>query len=332
MIGLEDMIALFLSRFRKRAEAQLGIDLRHATFGRPVRFVGGRTTDDDTAAERRLDAAARLAGFAEVTFELEPVAAAYHYARSLTRPELALVADFGGGTTDVCVMRVGPSEPSGESVRDILATGGVAAAGDDLDAALIEHVIAPHLGKGDTYVEMGQERSIPSSYYFKLARWHHLSFLAGPRTRAELERLERCARHPDRIAALRLLIEDNQGFHLHKAVERLKIALSNEPSGVLDYAYGPIHIRQQVTRESFERWIEPITRAIATCLDETLERANLRASDIDHVFMAGGTAFVPAVRRIFEQRFGTDKLRGGDEMISIASGLALSRRHGEDSH
>jgi hypothetical chaperone protein len=317
------MIALFLLRLRKHAEAQFGTEIRTATIGRPVRFAGGRTTEDDAQAQERLRAAAVLAGFEEVDFEFEPVAAAYHYEKKLTRPELALVADFGGGTTDFCLMRVGPTGHEGARQQDILATGGVGAAGDDLDAALVEHVVCPHLGKGDTFVEMDRERPIPPSYYYKLSRWHHLSFLRGQRIASELERLRRGARHPERIEALSHIIEANQGFHLHKAVEQVKMELSTKPRAQFRYADGPVEIRAEVERSAFESWIEPHTDAIATCLDETLEGAGVAPSEIRHVFMTGGTAFVPAVRRIFETRFGMDKLRSGDELSSIASGLAL---------
>lgn len=322
-IGLDDMIALFLLRLRQRAEQQLGVPLRAATIGRPVRFAGGRTPEEDRVAADRLLAAARVAGFDDARLEFEPVAAAHHYERTLTRPELALVADFGAGTTDFCLMRVGPTGHRGARQRDILGTGGVAAAGDDLDAALIENLVCPALGKGDTYVEMGQEHPIPASYYYKLARWHLLPFLAGSRVRAELERLRRGARHPERIAMLRDIIASNSAFHLHKAVERTKVELSSRGRASFDFDDGDVAIHAAVSRRDFEGWISPVTAAIATCLDDTLARAGVTVDAVDCVFMTGGTAFVPVVRALFEARFGAAKLRSGDELMSIASGLAL---------
>ncbi len=322
-IGLDDMIALFLLRLRQRAEQQLGVAIGAATIGRPVRFAGGQTPDDDRVAVDRLLAAARLAGFHDARLELEPVAAAYHYERTLTRPELALVADFGAGTTDFCLMRMGPRGPGSARAREIVGTGGVAAAGDDLDAALIEHLVCPSLGKGDTYVEMGREHPIPGSYYYKLARWHHLPFLGGPRVRAELERLRRGARHPERIAALMHIIATNSAFHLHKAVERAKVELSARPRTTFDFSDGVVDLHVAVSRRDFERWIAPVTAAIAACLDDTLARAGVAVDEVDCVFMTGGTAFVPVVRALFEARFGAAKLRSGDELLSITSGLAL---------
>lgn len=322
-IGLDDMIALFLRRLRERAEQHLGVSIEAATIGRPVHFAGGTTPEADALAAERLLAAARRAGFGEVSLEFEPVAAAHHYERTLTRPELALVADFGAGTTDFCLMRMGPSGDGRGRARDIIATGGVGAAGDDLDAALIEHLVCPALGKGDSYVEMGVERKIPGSYYYKLARWHHVPFLAGARVRAELERLRRGARHPERIAKLMHIIETNGAFHLHKSVERTKVELSRRPQAKFAFSDGEIDIQAAVSRRDFERWIAPVTASIASCLDETLARAGVSPGDVDCVFMTGGTAFVPVIRALFEARFGAAKLRSGDEMVSISSGLAL---------
>lgn len=323
-VRLDDMLTLFFFRLRRHFEQQRGAAASHVMLGRPVRFAGAEDEAASEQARARLEAAVRGAGFSEVRFELEPIAAAYHYEHTLTQPELALVADFGGGTTDFCLMRLSPgSGQPRDRTGDIVATGGVAVAGDDLDATIIEHVVCPRLGRGTTYVEMGRELAVPRSYYYKLARWHHLSFLKGKRTLAELERLHRLSTQPQTIGGLIHVIENNQGFHLHKAVEQLKIALSSEPEGVFTYEDGPVNIEARVQRSEFEVWIEEHVESIAGALDRTLADAGVAAQDVDRVFMTGGTAFVPAVRRQFERRFGAGKLTGGDEMLSIASGLAM---------
>lgn len=322
-IDLDDMLVLFLSRLRAHASRAFGADPSHAVFGRPVHFVDAKTAEDDERAQARLDAAARKAGFGHVTFELEPLGAAFHYERSLVRDELVLVADFGGGTTDFCIMKLGPGRERAEREGDIVATGGVGIAGDDFDAALIENVVAPALGKGSVYTNMGRDYTIPSSYYYKLSHWHHLSFLRGEQTRAELERLTKLARDPAPIAGLLHIIEANQGFHLHKAVERCKVELSEAEEGTFAYDDGPVSIRVCVRRQQFEAWIAPLVDSVETCLHETLSRAGLRPEDVDRVFMTGGTALVPAVRQIFASCFGPAKIAGGDELLSIASGLAL---------
>jgi hypothetical chaperone protein len=54
-----------------------------------------------------------------------------------------------------------------------------------------------------------------------------------------------------------------------------------------------------------------------------LTQAGVTTERVDRVFLTGGTAFVPAVRRLFETRFGRAKLAGGGEFVSVAEGLAL---------
>lgn len=324
-ISLDDMLRMFFERLREHYERAIGPTPAHIVLGRPVRFAGATKSEDNQMAQARLEAVARSAGFERVSFVLEPIAAAYHYERTLREPEIALVADFGGGTSDFCVMRLGPPDSRSPDRRDdILATGGVGIAGDDLDACLVQHVVCPPLGMGTTYVEMGREKPIPRSYYDKLSRWHQLSFLRGSTIRAELERLHRGAREPEALEALMHVIEDNLGFHLHKAVERTKIALSEHERSRFTFSDGPVAIDELVSRVAFEEWIAPKVEAITAALDETVERAGLGPDAIDRVFMTGGTAFVPLVRRAFEQRFGVQALTGGDELLSIASGLALA--------
>lgn len=324
---LDELLTLFLERLLACGESSLGRPIERAVFGRPVRFAGAKDVDANERAETRLRTAAAAAGVKEVFIELEPIAAAFHYEAKLDRDELALIADFGAGTTDFCVMRIGPSRIKHENRKqDVLATGGIGVAGDDLDAELIQHVVAPVLGKGTFYSEFGKTLAIPPSYYNKLSHWHQLSFLRGEKARHDLERLRQFADKPEAIHALIQVIEDNQGFHLHESVEATKIGLSRGERALFRYVHDDIKISHEVQRADFEEWISEHVASIAACLDETLEGGGLQPKDVDRVFMTGGTAFVPSVRREFSQRFGAEKLSCGDELSSIASGLAARGR------
>ncbi|MEE9385070.1 MAG: Hsp70 family protein [Nannocystaceae bacterium] len=325
-VDLDGMLALFLRRFRVCCERSLGTDIRAARFGCPVRFAGATTDQDNEYARSRLKRAGEAAGFEVVSVELEPIAAAYHHEQHLQGEQLALVADFGGGTTDFCVMRLGSDRRKRTDRRqDILATGGISVAGDNLDAAIIDNLVAPALGKGTTYREMGHTMAIPPSYYHKLSRWHKLSFLRTARVLGELERLRKLATQPEAIEALVALIEENQGFYLHESVEAAKIALSHRPEVRFHYKHGELEISCTLKRRAFEGWIADDVTAIAACLDDTLGSAGVSCRQIGRVFMTGGTAFVPSIRSEFLARFGADKLSGGDELSSIASGLALRK-------
>jgi hypothetical chaperone protein len=156
-----------------------------------------------------------------------------------------------------------------------------------------------------------------------LERWHHLSFL---RTRPVLNMLHSTkaeAFEPDKIDALIRLIEEDLGYHLHAAVQRVKFRLSEAPEAEFCFVDGGLEIRARVSRIEFEQWIESEVRAIAGCVDSLLQETGVGPRDVDRVFLTGGSSFVPGVRRIFDTRFGSDRVRSGNEFTSVARGLAL---------
>jgi hypothetical chaperone protein len=320
---LEDLVAEILSALRAGAEARLGPLGRRAVVGRPVRFAGEGRSDERLALSRLRSAFVR-AGFDEVVFEYEPVAAAWHYALRLAAPETVLIGDFGGGTSDFSLLRLAPAGGSAGARHRILATSGVGQAGDAFDAKLVRHRVAPLLGRGSRHRNaFGDELTVPHWLYGKLERWHHLSFLKSPRTLQILADLEREALEPERIRAFVHLVREDRGFEVYRAVEAAKHALSEAETARIAYRDRVVGLDVEVARRAFERWIAPELAAIEACVDEALAAAGLSAAQVDRVFLTGGSAFVPAVRRIFVERFGADRIRGGDELGSVASGLAL---------
>jgi hypothetical chaperone protein len=293
--------------------------------GRPVHFVGGDGTEEgDAFAVKRLKTALASAGFGEdVALEYEPVAAAYHYESRLDHDERILVADFGGGTSDFTLIEVGKTARKTQG-RKILATGGVGLAGDALDARILHHVVAPALGLGSHYKSMmGKELEVPVWIYARLRRWHLLSFLRTKRTLDLLAEMESMTDDTGKITALRHVVENDLGYKLYESVERTKVNLSTAATTRLVFEDDPLHLDVEVRRADFEGWISEELAAIGACVDQILATANLSAADVDRVFMTGGTSMVPAVRAIFAARFGEGKLAGGEELTSVASGLAL---------
>ena len=250
---LEDLVARILGDLRKHAENFFGYPVHTATVGRPVHFVGAESDADDAFALERLRDSFSRAGFAHVEFEFEPVAAAYHYASTLTRDELVLIGDFGGGTSDFSLLRLRPHAPKHDDRTELLATSGVGLAGDAFDARLVRHLVSPHLGAG-TLEKSGDKTlvAVPSWVYVRLEHWHHLSFL---RTRAVSEML-RAARirafEPEKIAALSELIEADLGYQLHQAVQRTKIALSHQDQTDFAFRDHGFNLHASVTRTEFE--------------------------------------------------------------------------------
>jgi hypothetical chaperone protein len=311
---LEDLIALLLRALLAGSGVEPG-ELR-VVAGRPVRFAGERA--DDALGAARLTAAFAAAGMPAITLALEPEAAGWHFARSLDADATVLVGDFGGGTSDFSVLRY----VRGRGVVS-LGHAGIGIAGDVFDARIMEQVVAPRLGKGGTYRPGQTALPVPPHWYRSLARWHLLSLMHTPRMLREIREVAARASHPHRLEAFARLIAEELGFELNRAVTRTKAELSTRHSAELHFEGAGILIEEEISREAFEAWIEPDLARLAATVDEALATAGTAAGEITRVFLTGGTAFVPAVRRLFEQRFGADRIAGGREFLAIAEGLAL---------
>ncbi len=297
--------------------------------GRPVRFVGSETQEDDDFAVSRLREAFTAAGFERVDFELEPVAAACAYEATLDHDELILIGDFGGGTSDFSLLHVGPGVRRGRSPKDLLGNSGVGLAGDAFDARIVRKLVSPALGSDSEARSLNKLLpAVPAWIYANLERWHYLSFLRTNNVREILKSARIRALEPEKIEALIALIDEDLGYQLHQAVQKVKFELSRSESAEFRFREGiPAHptidLHIPVTRREFESWIENDLQAIESSVDKLLAVSGIHPRAVDRVFLTGGSSFVPAVRRIFETRFGKDRIRSGNEFTSVAHGLAL---------
>jgi hypothetical chaperone protein len=322
---LEELIARILRDLREKAEAQFGARIQHAVVGRPVRFVGAETDADSAFAEERLAAAFQIAGYESVSFEFEPVAAAQFYESTLDHDELILIGDFGGGTSDFSLLRVGAGiRKRGRAAGDLLGNSGLGLAGDAFDATIVRNLVSPALGRGSSARSMKKILpAVPNWVYSKLEHWHHLSFLRTNSTMNMLNSSLATALEPEKIEGLIHLIREDLGYELHRAVQKVKCELSESIVAPFHFADGTIAIEATLQRRVFEEWIGEHLRQIAACVDSLLEASRVSERDVDMVFLTGGSSFVPAVRRIFERRFGSERIRSGNEFTSVARGLAL---------
>jgi hypothetical chaperone protein len=316
---LERLVAQFLRELLHQA----GASPKGARIvaGRPVRFAGEFA--DDTLGEQRLRGAYGEAGLAGIDVALEPEAAGYRFARTLKRAATVLIGDFGGGTSDFSLLRF---EPGGQSGVTALGHSGIGIAGDTFDYRIIDRVISPRLGKGGVYTVMKKELPVPPEYFSAFARWHRLSLMRNPRTLREIGEVARTAAHPERLRALMTLIEDELGYRLYQVVSAAKAALSSRDSTTLAFRHKGLDINARITRADFESWIADDLAALEATVDKALAESSVAADAVDHVFLTGGTSFVPAVRRLFDERFGAEKVTAGGEFVSVAEGLALIGR------
>jgi hypothetical chaperone protein len=326
--SIEDLISRILTDLRLQAEQQFGQPIRRATVGRPVRFVGADSTEDDTFALERLREAFTHAGFESVDFEMEPIAAAYSYESTLDHDELILIGDFGGGTSDFSLLHVGPGiRARGRTAQDLLGNSGLGLAGDAFDARIVRKLVSPALGADSLARSLNKLLpAVPAWIYANLERWHYLSFLKTRNVHQILKSARANALEPEKIEALITLIDEDLGYQLHQAVQRLKIDLSHSESAQFAFRDGSMNIQANVSRTDFESWINEDLQSIERCVDGLLETTSISPKTVDRVFLTGGTSFVPAVRRIFESRFTASRVRTGNEFTSVARGLALRAR------
>ena len=314
-----DLMWGFLHRMLARADGGIEVSGARAVAGRPVVFAGAQP--DEALAMSRYGAAYRRLGVADLAYAYEPVGAALFFARRLRSAATVLVADFGGGTSDFSLMRF--RREGGQVRAEPLSRSGVGVAGDAFDYRIIDHVISPRLGKGSEYRSGGKTLPAPNRYYAAFARWSQLALMKGSRELREIREIARTSLDPEAMGRFITLIEGDHGWRLYQAVSAAKETLSSAPAARFSLNVDGLLIEADIARADFERWIARELAAIEAAVDEALAKANLTARDIDKVFLTGGSSFVPAVREIFQRRFGQDAIETGGEFESIATGLAL---------
>jgi hypothetical chaperone protein len=321
---LEGLIGILLRYLRKSAEEQFGNLGSTLVVGRPVHFSGAKDEAEDEFAVNRLRAAFGTAGFTNVRFLQEPIAAAYKYQQRLDHEELALIADFGGGTSDFSLVQL-QSSSAGKTQSSVIGTDGVGMAGDTFDSKMVRNLVAPMFGLGSKYEsQFGKVLPVPNWLYGHLERWHYLSFLKTRKNTELLRQIRFQALERQKIDALIDLVDHDLGYRLYQSIERTKCALSDEAQAQFRFHEAAVAIDKPVSRSQFEDWIAPEVSQIGRCVDRLLTICNVAPRDVDAIFMTGGSSFVPVIRRLFEDKFGKETpIRAGQEFTSVAEGLAI---------
>ncbi len=326
MVKLEDLIGYFLLEMRKRACSSLGFEVERALMGRPAKF-----SDDpvkDKLAEHRLEKAARFAGFKEITFLPEPLAAAFELRKRLTESKTVLVVDLGGGTSDFTVIRIGP-QPFKQD--DVLAIGGISIAGDAVDGDFMRSSIAPYLGSKVRYrVPMGSNiMEMPKSL---------LDHICSPADIAQLQKSDYMnffrsvrdwsLRDQDKEALERLftIVEDQQGFRLFEEIDRLKRAVAAQDQARFQFDYPGAEIEFEIARPDFDAQISTASEKILNVMDDTIQASGLSRDAIDLVYCTGGTSKLRMIQAGLRRRFPQEKILGNNYFHSVIEGLASRAR------
>jgi hypothetical chaperone protein len=305
-----DLAKTYLSLLKQRAEDVLGERIDAATLGRPVKF--SESPEQDKKAEETLRQAAHEAGFKQVDFELEPIAAALDYEQSISKPQNVVIFDFGGGTLDIAVMRLGDKN------RKVYASGGVGIAGSDFDRTIIEKRMLPHFGHGRVkhhpeILEM--IHAVPD--------WMALPELGTPINRNILEKAIQEKIAPVRLRALEGLIYNDLAFTFYNRVEAGKIALSKEGATVISLEDKNIALWDMYTRHQFESDIHHYLVDVEKVLLDTIAKSGLEPDSIDAVVKTGGSSNIPLFTGMLSRIFGADKVKESNAFSSVVAGLAI---------
>ncbi len=321
------LLSQFIGELKRRAECDSHQQFDCAVIGRPVFFVDGDPAAD-RQAEQTLREIAHDSGFGAVEFQFEPIAAAFAYEAQISRQELVLVVDIGGGTSDFSLVRLSSQRALQIDRRsDILATGGIHVGGTDFDKYLSLAAVMPLLGLG---TRLQNDTEVPSSYYFNLATWHTINLVYTKKIWAQLHDVwrEACAR--DRLDRLLQLVRQRDGHWLAMQVEEGKISLSESPTVSMSLARLNLPAPLTLQRTDFDAAIAHLMDNVAATVATLLRDAGADAAHIDTVFFTGGASGVGAIRQRIAQLIPGARQVEGDLFGSIGIGLGLDalRRFG----
>lgn len=326
---IEDLIALILKEIKHRGELYVGNIVDTVVLGRPVVF--SEDQELDFLAEERLRTAAIRAGFTNIHFMYEPIAATLAYESRLQPGEekLVFMGDFGGGTSDFVIMRLrgGKHDPQENRKGDILATGGVYVAGDTFDASIMWHKLATYFGLGAKIhgSTIGKVLEMPIWIPMTLCKWHMIPQLRDRKTLQIIRSLHGVSNEDSRVLSnLQTLIVENLGYMLFRAIEQAKQKLSEKRSAIIAFSEKNIVIREEITQKEFEEMANQEFQKISLCIERTLAQAGVSSQEIDLVLLTGGSSFIPRIRSIFLERFRKEQLLSIDAFTSVAYGLGLS--------
>lgn len=314
--SLENLIALYLNITKTRAEQHIGQPLRQVVLGRPVRFA--TDPQKDQLAQARLLQAAFQAGYETVYLQPEPIAAAYSYETSISAPQNVLVFDFGGGTLDLTVMRLGDS-----SKERVLATGGIPIAGDVFDQKLVRAKLPRHFGEGSYFGPRHKALTVPNWIFDAFSSWQTILELQTAENKKMLRDIAQTAQRRYQIEALESLVSSNYGLQMFDIVEQAKRTLSDKRGATITLSGPGFKVQEFVTRSEFETIIRAEIQAIDAHIDETMAASGLKSAQIDAVIRTGGSSQVQAFDEMLQRKFGADKVRRVDTFSSVTAGLGI---------
>ena len=327
-VSFAEVIASYLRHLKRCAEAHAGHALTAVVMGRPVFFVD----DDpvrDAQAQASLEEAARAAGFEEVRFQFEPLAAAFDYESRIDTDQLVLVADIGGGTSDFSIVQVGPGRRDRvDRHGDVLGHHGIHIAGTDFDRRIELCSILSEFGFGAMGPSIGGQpaREVPSRVYHDLATWHLINSVYRPQRVQELRAMKinyGDLRHHTRLMRV---VNDHLGHDLLGRAEMAKIASAAGDEACIDLRLVERGLSVTTSPAQAQRALDDDIGRIAAAALDTVRLAGLQTDQIDALYFTGGSTGLHQLTDRLAAAFPRAKALQGERLASVASGLGLDAR------
>ena len=328
--SFQNIIGAFITNIKSKLDIVSGENIESVVMGRPVHFQGGDEISDNTA-ENELFKIAKNAGFKNVLFQYEPIAAAFAHEQNLDKEVVAAVIDIGGGTSDFSIIRIGGKLKNNlDRHDDILANFGVRIGGNDFDKQLSLSKFMPYFGMGTEYKAGSKTLPVPNSFYFDFSEWSRINNLYEYKNINILNSLLLSASKPEELGRLSEVMERQLGHKVLATVEDTKIKLSKNDTALsdMDFLINPLEIT--VSQSEFEFAINSEVARTITALQECIKQSGVHKNDIGLVILTGGSTEIPFVCESFQSIFPNAKISSGDKLGSVGLGLGFDamRRFG----
>lgn len=321
----EDLVCAMMANVKRQTELATDKEFSQVVIGRPVNFhnIGGEKSNQQALAI--LEGAARRAGFRDIEFQFEPVAAGLEYESTLTSEKTVLVVDIGGGTTDCSMLRMGPDWVGKADRNDsMIAHCGKFIGGNDMDIAIAFQRFMSEFGKDSDRIN---GRPVPTMYYWDAIAINDVEaqrrFYAYD-NRNELQLLVANAVLPEKVRRLLQVYDDTLGYRIVQEAENTKIALAEVDQYDACINLNTEQLDVAVTVAQMEEAIKSPLRNIASLVKEAIVQAGTQP---DVVFITGGSARSPIIRESIKAALPDTPMVSGDFDGSVTAGLARWADH-----
>lgn len=321
-LNISEMVSVFLGEMRTRADAFTGQKVDRIVLGRPALYSLDK--DLDQLAQDRMQKASELAGFKQVIFCPEPIAAGLDFQMSDKKEKIVLITDFGGGTSDFTLMKF---HPGAYSSNDILGLSGIFIAGDVLDGVMMRDFISPHFGSKFEYQIPGGTNVLqfPRNLLKKICSPAHITHLREKDTWEFLQHIHKFALSSldqQRMRNLFTLVESQLGFPVFHEIEKVKVSLGKDSQALFSFSFLDMLIEQEVLAQEYRQSVTPTVEEVMASMMDVFRQSGLKVTDVDIVCLTGGTSQFPLIKENLKSIFGSEKLLEHNIYQSVVNGLA----------